>query len=49
MGYFSIYLGFSFSSVLYKSFVSLVKSIPKYFILFDAIRDGIIFSIFGKD
>ena len=49
MGYFSIYLGFSFSSVLYKSFVSLVKSIPKYFILFDAIRDGIIFSILGKD
>ena len=31
---------------MYKSYISLVKSIPKYFILFDAILKGIVFLIF---
>ena len=43
----------SFISVLklplYKSFTSLVKFIPKYFILFDATVKGIIFLISSLD
>ena len=30
---------------MYRYFVSLVKSIPRYFILFDAIINGIVFLI----
>ena len=31
---------------MYKSFASLVKFIPKYFILFDAVVSGIVFFLF---
>lgn len=34
---------------LYESFISLVKFIPKYFIVFDAIVNGIVFFISFSD
>ena len=34
---------------MYKSFMSLVKLIPKYFILFDAIVNGIVLLISFSD
>jgi len=51
MKYNVIFLSFSVSFMnalefsVYRSFASLVKSIPRYFILFDAIINGIVFLI----
>ena len=51
MKYNVIFLSFSVSFMnalefsVYRSFASLVKSIPRYLILFDAIINGIVFLI----
>ena len=55
MEYLSVYLCFSVSSIsvlkfsVNRSFTSLVKSISKYFILFDAVVNGIAFLISLSD
>ena len=51
MGYLSIYLCHLqfLPSVSYRSFTFLVKFIPKCFVVFDAIINGVVFFIFQID